>query len=214
MDRSAHVTFPAADGGTVTGRLRHGAAGVASPGAAVLCHPHPDAGGNMDVWLLPTIGEALAEAGWSVLRFDFRSVRDGARPDGHQRELADLAGAIGFLEDDGAWTPSRRLALIGWSFGALVALLHGVDDPRVTDWVGIAPPTAPLPELPMTPVPEERVAAWSARRTVIAGTHDQFFAVAALDRVHPHVRHVLDDCDHFFFDRDRDVAALVAESLR
>lgn len=214
MDGSARVTFPAADGGTVTGRLRLGAPGATSPGAAVLCHPHPDAGGNMDVWLLPTIGEELAAAGWAVLRFDFRSVREGARPGDHQREVADLAGAVDFLHDGGAWMPPGRLALVGWSFGALVALLHGLEDPRVTDWVGIAPPTAPLPELPMTPVPSARVAAWPARRTVIAGTHDQFFPVTGLDRVHPHARHVLDDCDHFFFDRDRDVASLVAESLR
>lgn len=214
MDGSTRVTFSAADGGLVEGRLRHAFPDVSSAGAAVLCHPHPDAGGNMDVWLLPAIGEALAAAGWTVLRFDFRSVRDGARPDGHAREQADLAGAIDFLRGSGDWAPPRRLALVGWSFGALVALLHGMDDPRVTDWVGIAPPTVPLAELPMAPVPSARVAAWPARRTVIAGAHDQFFPVAGLDVVHPHVRHVLDDCDHFFFDRDREVAALVAESLR
>lgn len=214
MDGSARVTFPAAGGGMVEGRLRHADPGAVPAGAAVLCHPHPDAGGTMDVWLLPAIGEALAAAGWTVLRFDFRSVRDGARPADHAREQADLAGAIDFLHDTGGWTPPGRLALVGWSFGALVALLHGVDDPRVTDWVGIAPPTAPLPELPMAPVPRARVAGWAAHRTVIAGVHDQFFPVAGLDAVHPHVRHVLDDCDHFFFDRDREVAALVTGSLR
>lgn len=222
MDGSARVTFPATDGGMVEGRLRSAGPradpsavpGAAPVGAAVLCHPHPDAGGNMDVWLLPAVGEALATAGWTVLRFDFRSVRDGTLPGGHDRELADLAGAIDFLHESGGWAPPRRLALVGWSFGALVALLHGVDDPRVTDWVGIAPPTVPLAELPMAPVPSARVVAWPARRTVIAGAHDQFFPVEHLDAVHPHVRHILGECDHFFFDRDREIAALVVESLR
>lgn len=211
MDGSERVRFCTPDGEMVNGRLR--TAARPHGGAAVLCHPHPDAGGTMDVWLLPAIGETLAAAGWTVLRFDFRSVGRGTRPGAHERECADLAAAVDYLDGCGLRAPDGRLALVGWSFGALVAALHGLDDPRVTDWVGVAPPTAPLPELPMAPMPSARLAGWAARRTVIAGAHDQFFAVVDLDTVHPHVRHVLDDCDHFFFDRDHDVAALVAQAL-
>jgi alpha/beta superfamily hydrolase len=214
MDHSQRVRFPAVDDGKLDGRLRVPPAGTLPAGAAVLCHPHPDAGGTMDVWLLPTIGEALATAGWTVLRFDFRSVRDGAEPGPHHRERADVAAAIAYLQDSELWSPDERLALIGWSFGALVTLLHGLDDPRVSDWVGIAPPTVPLDGLPMAPIPTARVEGWAARRTVIAGAHDQFFDVAHLDAVRPHVRHVLADCDHFFFDHDHDVASLVSGSLR
>ena len=170
----------------------------------------------MDVWLLPTLGEALAADGWHVLRFDFRSVRTGVDPrgaeDGHAAERADLAAALAFLRQQQLSEP--RLVLGGWSFGALVALLHGLEDAAVTDWVGIAPALGPLPDLPMAPVPVQRVAAWPARRVVIAGAHDQFFPLEGLGVLAPADVRVLADCDHFFFDRDRELAALITEALR
>lgn len=215
---TSEVEFAAGEGrGRLRGRLRLAADGAPPQGAAVLCHPHPAFGGNMDVWLLPMLGQALAADGWHVLRFDFGSVRHGVDPDGaangHAAERADLRAALAFLRQRGL-RDGPRLALGGWSFGALVALLHGLDEPDVTDWVGIAPALGPLPDLPMAPVPADRVAAWRARRVVIAGRHDQFFPAEAMASLDAAELHVLDDCDHFFFDRDRDLAELVTASLR
>lgn len=207
---SDRVSIPVGDS-HLPGRLRR--AQGEPRGAVVLCHPHPAFGGNMDVWLLPVLGEALAADGWTVLRFDFRSVRTGVRPGEHHEERADLAAAVNWLRTEGHATPHGRLVLAGWSFGALVALLYGLEDPAVTDWVGIAPAVAPLEQLPMAPVPTERVRAWKARRVVVAGRHDQFFPPESLGAVAPHETHLLDDADHFFFDRDREVAALLVAAL-
>ncbi|HWH31660.1 MAG TPA: alpha/beta fold hydrolase [Egibacteraceae bacterium] len=211
---SAAVTIAGPDGSVLRGRLR--LADGAPRGAVVLCHPHPAFGGNMDVWLLPAIGQALAADGWHVLRFDFRSVRTGVDPrghlDGHAAERADVAAAVGHLREEGL--ADGRLVVAGWSFGALVALLHGLDDERVTDWVGIAPAVAPLEELPMSAVPVARVRAWAARRVVVAGEHDQFFAPERMAAVSPHALRVIGGTDHFFFDRDAEVASAVAECLR
>lgn len=215
MTRSVEFPGPA---GTLRGRLRGANPDAPPRGGAVLCHPHPAFGGNMDVWLLPCVGEALAADGWDVLRFDFASVAGGMDPDGpanaHAAERADLAAAIAFLRGASARTAGGRLALAGWSFGALVAALHGVADPAITDWVGIAPATRPLPDLPLAEPPASRLSGWAARRTVIAGAHDQFFPPSAAAVYQPHTVHVLADCDHFFFDHDRDVAALTVSALR
>jgi len=154
----------------------------------------------MDVWLLATVAERLAARGWRSLRFDFR--RDVGDP---SAAVADLAGAV-----DAVHVAHLPLALVGWSFGALVGLLHGPHDPRVTHWVGIAPPTAPMEGLPMPAVPA-RVGSWPARRVVIVGQHEQFFPDPA--PAQPHEVKVVAGADHFFFDRDDEVADLVAACL-
>lgn len=208
---------PDADGAAplLEGRLRRPAAGQVLAGAAVLVHPHPAFGGNMDVWLLPAIGARLAEDGWAVLRFNVRGVGGShagpGRWDGSTEHL-DLAGAVDHVV--GHVPAADRVALVGWSFGALLGLLHGPADPRVTDWVGIAPPTQPLEDVPMAATDPTALRRWSARRAVVVGTAEQFFPRPTLARLHPHEVRLVDDADHFFFDRDREVADLVAELLR
>jgi uncharacterized protein len=163
----------------------------------------------MDVWLLPTLAEQLADDGWFVLRFDFR--RDVG--DGHQA-VADLAGAV--IQARRLSPPGDRLALIGWSFGALVGLLYGPTDPAVTDWVGIAPPTRPLPAgwgaQPLVAIPTG-LGAWSARRVVVVGEHEQFFPAEDAHLMAPAVTRLVAGADHFFFDRDDEVARIVVSAL-
>lgn len=210
MSRTQRVRFPAADGVVLDGRLRR--PDGRSRGSALLCHPHPAFGGHMDAWLLPAVSEVLADAGWTTLRFNFRGVRRGG---GVSRdaceEVADLAGACALAR--ARTRGARRCAVVGWSFGALIGLLHGLRDPRVTDWVGIAPAVGPTPGVVLPPLPEG-IAGWAARRTVIVGEHDAFYPVARMNVLAPHALDVLPGADHFLFDRDDDVAARVAAALR
>jgi uncharacterized protein len=206
------VRFSAGGGdrGAVQGRLRVPALG-ATVGTAVLCHPHPAFGGHMDVWLLPTVAERLAEDGWAVLRFDFRSAaRSAAVSADGSAEQADLAGALTYLR--AAFPYVQRRAIVGWSYGALIGLLQGPHEPDVTDWVGISPPTNRRADLDLPPFPTD-VAAWAARRVVITGEHDQFFPADEVGVLAPDVVHIVEGADHFLFDLDRKVADLVAEVL-
>jgi uncharacterized protein len=216
---SETVNFrPAGDpaGPRLAGRLRTPAGGGTGR-AAVLVHPDPRAGGTMDVWLLAAVSERLAEAGWVVLRFDVRGA--GASAGDLEQAMAadaagaraDLAGAFALLRR--TVVPLERLAVVGWSFGALLGLLQGPAEPDVTDWVGIAPVTRGLPDLPLPPVPVDRVRTWSAHRTVIVGDSDQFFPADTVDVVAPHAVQVVTQADHFLFDRDDEVADLVAAAL-
>jgi hypothetical protein len=82
----------------------------APTGAAVVAHPHPAHGGNMDHPVVVTTAERAAAAGLSALRFDFRGVR---------RSEGDRSDWKGHLEDwRRAAADARRRVLAGPLVGA------------------------------------------------------------------------------------------------
>jgi len=155
------------DGVTLRGELLLPPAPVA---AAVVCHPHPLYGGNMDNIVVEAMVRALAAAGAAALRFDFRGVRqsDGEHGGGADERLdvAAAVDAVAPLAGDGP------LLLAGYSFGALVAL--SVTDPRIDAWYAVAPPLAGV-------TPGAVLAAADHRpKLVEAAEHDQYTPPAAM----------------------------------
>lgn len=143
---SRTVTFPAGDlllEGVLhspTAGQNHAAAIAPCP-AAVVCHPHPLYGGDMQNSVVVAICDALAAHGMAALRFNFRGVgaSDGSYGGGED-ERRDVRAAIDFLASQPEIDP-RRLCLAGYSFGALVALSAG--DERVRALAAISPPLSP-----------------------------------------------------------------------
>jgi uncharacterized protein len=89
---------------------------AASKGLAVVCHPHPLFGGTMDNKVVQTLARAFVQAGWTVLRFNFRGVGQSAGVyDEGRGEADDLRLQIQALAPSGA-----ALALAGFSFGSFV----------------------------------------------------------------------------------------------
>ncbi len=120
---------------------------------AVVLHPHPRFGGNRLNAVVAALFRSLPAVGITTLRFDFRP---GAGADG--TTLADeRVDAMAALDALAAHLPNARLHLVGYSFGAGVAL--GVTHPAVTSRVVIAPPLTvmdigtppPLPTLVLVP---------------------------------------------------------------
>ncbi|MGB2694907.1 MAG: alpha/beta fold hydrolase [Dehalococcoidia bacterium] len=108
--------------------------------AAVVCHPHPQYGGDMENNVVRAACEALVQRGFAALRFNFRGVgrSDGAFDQG-QGEQGDVRAALAHL----ASLPevdSKRLGLIGYSFGAMVAA--EVASGALRGLVLISPPVA------------------------------------------------------------------------
>jgi alpha/beta superfamily hydrolase len=112
-------------------RAPHPRAGV------VLCHPHPQFGGTMRSIVISALFEALPDHAVTCLRFNFRGVEGsgGAYTEGVS-EVLDVEAALDVLAAE--LHPSVPIALVGWSFGADMAL--SVVDPRISGWVAIAPP--------------------------------------------------------------------------
>jgi alpha/beta superfamily hydrolase len=104
--------------------------------AAVLCHPHPQAGGTMRSLVTSALFRALPEGGVSTLRFNFRGVEgSGGAWDEGRGERQDVAAAI---ETTVGRFPALPLLLAGWSFGADIAL--ATVRPEIAGWCAVAPP--------------------------------------------------------------------------
>jgi hypothetical protein len=104
-------------------------------GLVVVCHPHPRAGGTMNAPLLVALRDDLRARGIGVLRFNFRGIgsSEGEPSDGS----AEIADAEGALAD--AATRELPLALLGWSFGAAVAIRTTARHAELRACVAIAP---------------------------------------------------------------------------
>ncbi|MFA4932792.1 MAG: alpha/beta fold hydrolase [Caldisericia bacterium] len=110
--------------------------------AVVVCHPHPEYGGNMHNNIVTGITHTLSKQGFITLRFNFRGVGDSEGSyGGGVEEIKDVKGAIDFLS--GAdHLETNGIFLAGYSFGAMVGLQVADKDDRITGWVGISPPVA------------------------------------------------------------------------
>lgn len=99
--------------------------------AVVLCHPHPLYGGSMDNNVILAVSSALVERSTIAFTFNFRGVggSQGSYGDGIA-EQDDAKAAISWLVSQPV-VDVNRLGLLGYSFGAAVALPVACDDDRV-----------------------------------------------------------------------------------
>lgn len=136
----------------------------AATAAAVVAHPHPLYGGNMNNNVVGRLFSHLPTVGVACLRFNFRGVGGSAGQHGDGAdEPADIVAAIDVLAER---LPAVPLVIAGYSFGADVSL--SVADDRASGWFAVAPP--------LRIVPVEDMAAGSDPRPklIISGTADEF----------------------------------------
>jgi alpha/beta superfamily hydrolase len=113
---------------------------VPVPGA-VVCHPHPVYGGDMDNAVIATVCDALSRHGIAALRFNFRGTGGSQGTHGGGREERnDARAALDFLASQAGFDP-QRLCLAGYSFGAVVAL--STPYPSLAALAAISPPLTP-----------------------------------------------------------------------
>jgi alpha/beta superfamily hydrolase len=106
--------------------------------AAVVCHPHPLFGGTMHNKVIYQAAKSLDALGIPVLRFNFRGAGLSAgKHDRGRGEQGDVRAALDFLHTE---FPGVPLLLAGFSFGSLVGLRVGCEDPRVSHLIGLGIP--------------------------------------------------------------------------
>jgi uncharacterized protein len=206
------VRFRTSDGLTLEGVIRRAEPPIR--GTAVLCHPHPRHGGSKDHPILWAIRNDLAaKRGLTVLAFNFRGVMGSEGTyGGGEAEMVDVIAAVERARAE-AEGPT---ILVGWSFGAWVALSHALTDRRIAALVLVGFPFSsratgtnrPLPELgdlerldipvllasgdadPFCPLPDLRnMAGWIPRSEVL----------------------VMEGTDHYFGRRERELAEAVGQ---
>lgn len=93
-------------------------------GLAVICHPHPQAGGTLDNKVVQTLARAFAQLGLRSVRFNFRGIgaSEGAW-DGGRGEVEDALAVIAAYRHGAEAEAGLALPLVlaGFSFGGYVA---------------------------------------------------------------------------------------------
>jgi alpha/beta superfamily hydrolase len=179
------------------------------PGApragAVVCHPHPQYGGDMENAVVVAAAAALVAAGVAVLRFNFGGVgRSTGVSGGGAAEVGDVRTAFDALA--ARFPAGAPLVLVGYSFGAWAALRAAADGCPARRIVAIGPPLAFLD--------------WSfldvlaAPVDVVVGDRDQFCDAGRLGQLPARIgRRIIRGADHFFGGREVEVVAAVADCL-
>lgn len=158
---SKPVTF-VSQGLALEGVLHEPAAGGSSP-AVVVCHPHPLYGGDMQSEVVVSICERLVAGGIAALRFNFRGVGGSEGSfGGGEAEQEDVRGAITYLRESGPVDP-ENLGLVGYSFGAAVAL--STAEPGVRALAAVSPPLPTFDSVRLEP---------DIPLLLVAGDRDEF----------------------------------------
>jgi len=106
---------------------------------AIVLHPHPLHGGNMNNRVVFIMFNNFVERGFSVLRFNFRGVgRSQGAFDNGVGELSDAAYAFDWVQQFNSNSPFCWIG--GYSFGALISMQLMMRRPEIEGFVSISPP--------------------------------------------------------------------------
>ena len=163
-----------------------------STAGAVVAPPHPLYGGSLSNPVVQVTAEALLEAGFTTLAFNYRGTEgsEGVATDSLDASTADYAAALAELRKHAAGPTIAA----GYSFGAGTALLTARDEPNLLGLVLIAPPLGMLRV--------EDLAAFKGRVLIVVGDDDEYAPLSELrgllaERTNV-VLEVLPGVDHFF----------------
>jgi len=165
-------------------------------GGVILCHPHPQYGGDMYNPVIAIAVEAASQEGFATLRFNFRGVgeSEGSYEEGIG-EREDVKAAIDYFYSK-LKVSNPPLILLGYSFGAWAGLPVAVEDGRIKGIVGIA--------LPLEIYGFKFMERCKKRKLFIVGSRDLFCPTPVLEAWFRHLEEpkslaIIPEADHFFF---------------
>ena len=160
---------------------------------AVICHPHPQYGGEMRNNVVSALTAAFQEAGITTLRFNFRGVGQSGGSHGEgEAEVEDVKAAVTDLLNRQAVS---TVIVSGYSFGSIVGLRAGAEDERVHQLIGVA--------LPIGFRDPSFLVTANKPTLLISGDNDNFSPIPGLQELvekmpEPKKLLVLPGVDHFF----------------
>ena len=177
--------------------------------SAVICHAHPRHGGSKDHPILWAIRNELSKRGFAVLAFNFRgTMRSAGTYAGGRSETKDVAAAIERVrqEVDGS------TVVVGWSFGANVALHEALADERVTALALVGLPLEHRLDIPDIPSPSE-LRLFRRPVLLLAGEQDDYAPeprVRELASAFPNAEiAIVPGTDHYLWGHEREAATTI-----
>ena len=174
----------------------------------VICHPHPQYGGDMYNVIVASLAQSLCAKGITALRFNFRGVdmSEGSF-DGGAGEIEDAVEAMSFLSlNDNV--DSSRIGIAGYSFGAAVAVAAAARSKLAQALVSIACPSRVFNEMSAQEL--------LLPKLLILGEYDhdfpaQQFKFMARRYTEPKTVEIITEADHFFGGHVSEVTALATD---
>lgn len=168
---------------------------------AVILHPHPEHGGNMNSKLVYLLFHSFVERGFSVLRFNFRGVgKSQGIFDNGEGELTDAAAALDWLQSHNPG--ARDVWMGGFSFGSWIGMQLMMRRPEISGFVSLGTPASMFDFSFLAPCPASGV--------LIHGGADFIIPQELVEKLHKRLSsqknikvemHSLKNADHFFTDR-------------
>jgi len=169
----------------------------------LICHPHPQYGGNMFNNVVSGVFNKLVSNGISCLRFNFRGVgkSNGIHSDG-TGELADVKVCIDFLINE---KNHERLIICGYSYGAAIGCSAINYSDKVISYISISFPWdffgSKFKKLSQTNKP----------KLFIQGNRDSMARYENFEEnfnyyKNPKIRKIIDGADHFYWGFEGQIA--------
>jgi len=150
------------------GRLEARYMPAADPTAplALILHPEPNRGGNMNNRVSLAMYKNFQDRGFHVMRFNFRGVgRSKGVYNNGEGELSDAATALDWIE---AQCPNARSCWVaGFSFGAWIGMQLMMRRPEVQGFVAVTPPATDKDFTFLAPCPSSGVILHGDADTVV-----------------------------------------------
>ncbi|MGA9774040.1 MAG: alpha/beta fold hydrolase [Blastocatellia bacterium] len=176
--------------------------------AAIVCHPHPLFGGTMHNKVVYRTARAFQDAGFSVLRFNFRGAgRSQGQHDQGRGEQEDLRAAIRFIRHKYA---GAEIWLAGFSFGSDVMLRVACPDSSIRAIVAVG--------VPVSKYDFSHVINCHMPKLFVQGAADEFGSGEDLERLvaklsEPKRLKIIEGADHFFEGHLPELAETVADFI-
>jgi alpha/beta superfamily hydrolase len=177
----------------------------------LICHPHPQYGGNMFNNVVSGIFNKLIKNEISCLRFNFRGVgrSSGSHSDG-SGELSDVHACTDFLINERNF---ERIILCGYSYGAAIGCTAVGYSDKIIGYISISIPWgfmgSEYKKMSQTPKPKFFI---QGNRDTVA--HYENFQANYDSYSEPKKYKIINGADHFYWGYEEQVADEILTFLR
>ena len=195
--------------GRIEGRYSAGKSETAP--IALILHPHPRAGGQMNHPVAVQLFHLFMKRGFSTLRFNFRGVgRSQGYFDNGPGELSDAASALDWLQLQNQ--DSSCCWIAGVSFGTWIAMQLLMRRPEVDSFICVGPPANLYDFSFLAPCPSSGLLVNGDKDRVVPTASVAEMAVKTKVQRGIKLEHaIVPGANHFFENKTEDLVKVVGE---